>query len=863
MAFLLVGLVGSSGSRGDEPLLRFQEEQQKQIREETERTARRIATMLQVLNYYQVDQAAQKKLLEEVARTLAGLSQGQMADVIRRLEAAARVQDSTKSEKELEAIYARHREILLILRGLLARYDAVKTLDQVADRLEKMALDQLEHYLQTAEILREAEQRLKEKLPAVPDHVVKNRPRNLGLALRQESDAQTDQRHGLENVLKQAAALKADLPGEQQERLLKLEKEVGELQLLASLAQAADKLQATGYPDQRLLQNRAGNDLQWKTAADLQKLAGILRTSPDKLAALKEARDRLDRAVAQQQAVGQDTKNQTSNPSDGPKTARELADQQARLAFETGAVQQLLQPHTRELSQKLLPAASGMKEAEKALRQQEAAKAVSPQQQAHAKLQDVRDRLQEMLAQAEPPKKEPSGALANAAQQLAQALQQTKQAAQLSQQAAQAAPATPQPPNLAELQQQVADQASKMSLQEATPPAQKAADALKGGELSKAIPQQQQALAKLQNAAAQQPATGQPQASQPPVGQAKSPMGAPGNQPMAQSKPAPQPLAGQAKPNQSQPGQAKGGSPQQGQTKTGQASPAPAKAGQTQPAQAKSGQVPSTQAKSGQPQAGQSKTGQAQAGQSKSGQKSGQGQAKAGQPQPGGTPSPASAQNAAQLAQAQKALLAATQALAKSQQATQAAMASLGQAQAQAPQAVQPQLQQAGQQLGQASNQLAQGSPVSAGQSQAQAAAQMQSALQAMNNALAAQGSSSTPAQAATAMAGQGQGQTQGQGQGQGQVQGQGQQPSPGAEKNEGQGSGNRVADGKVSHGASRLTDAGGAGSFLHLAPRQRELLRQAITDRLPPEYAGLIQQYYLNIARGRPAAIPVAAPPR
>ena len=52
-----------------------------------------------------------------------------------------------------------------------------------------------------------------------------------------------------------------------------------------------------------------------------------------------------------------------------------------------------------------------------------------------------------------------------------------------------------------------------------------------------------------------------------------------------------------------------------------------------------------------------------------------------------------------------------------------------------------------------------------------------------------------------------------------------------------------------------------GDGSFLHLPPRQRELIQQAISGTLPPEYAGLIQQYYINIARGRPAGSSTPSP--
>jgi hypothetical protein len=59
------------------------------------------------------------------------------------------------------------------------------------------------------------------------------------------------------------------------------------------------------------------------------------------------------------------------------------------------------------------------------------------------------------------------------------------------------------------------------------------------------------------------------------------------------------------------------------------------------------------------------------------------------------------------------------------------------------------------------------------------------------------------------------------------------------------------------------LKDLEGDGTFLGLPPRQREMIRQALSGQLPPEYAEMIQQYYVNIARGRPAAPPVAPPKR
>jgi hypothetical protein len=629
------------------------QDQQKQVREDTDRLVRRLGTMVRVLEYYQLDAAGQKTMLAEVAATLNGLSRDQMAEIMARFGAAAIAADDTKTEKELEAAYKRHREVILTLRALLDRHDAIRSLDQAAARLGKMAEDQLERYLQTVRFIDEAQERLTIGQPASAA-----KSRSPTLALRLQADEQADLHTDLGKLLRQVGALKPHLALEERERVQRLEQQVKKREVLEDLTSASDKLRATGYPENRLKEWKLGNDLQWKTAHELLDLAQLLRGPLDKLAALREARDRLDGALSRQEKLGKETgshKDQPPAPQDADKL-REMADLQARLALETTATRSLLQPHAGDLAAKLASAKAAMTEAMKGLQAKEASKATKPQKQAAADLKDVRDKLADMIAQAELQRKQISPA--DAAQQLAKAIEQAQQAASQSEQAAQASPATP----------------------------------------------------------------------------------------------------------------------------------------------------------------------------------------------------------------------ASAQAMSQSQKATQAAMNSLGQAQAQAPQMVQGMLQKAAGQLAQAKQQLGQGAPKKANKSQNQAISQMSKALQAMNAAAAALGQpSATPGKAGTAVAsaasqaqgqGQGKGQTPGQGTGQAQGPGPGpglsQQASSGVEKNQGQGLGNRIADGKVNNAASQLMNVSGDGSYLHLPPRQRELIRQAAADRLPPEYAPLIQQYFMNLARGRPA-VPTA----
>src|SRR5437588_3703426 len=75
----------------DKQDLARQRDKQKDVRSDTDHVTRRTSTMLRVLDYYKLDRSAEKRLLDEVASTLAGLSKEQMAEVIARLEKAAKV----------------------------------------------------------------------------------------------------------------------------------------------------------------------------------------------------------------------------------------------------------------------------------------------------------------------------------------------------------------------------------------------------------------------------------------------------------------------------------------------------------------------------------------------------------------------------------------------------------------------------------------------------------------------------------------------------------------------------------------------------------------------------------------------------
>src|SRR5262245_20631113 len=64
-----------------------QRDKQRMIKGETERVVRRIEMLLAVMDYDQVEESAEKRLLEQVNKELTGLSKEQMTALIAALEA--------------------------------------------------------------------------------------------------------------------------------------------------------------------------------------------------------------------------------------------------------------------------------------------------------------------------------------------------------------------------------------------------------------------------------------------------------------------------------------------------------------------------------------------------------------------------------------------------------------------------------------------------------------------------------------------------------------------------------------------------------------------------------------------------------
>lgn len=1071
-------VVVSSLAWADDRALVEQTDRQRQIQADTERTVRRVSAMLRVMDYYQLDKSAEKQMLQEVATSLSGLSREQMSAVISKLDAASKESDPTKSAKEVEAAYVRHREIMTSLRKLLAAYDAVKTLEQGAERMEKASRDQIELALQTFSIIQESK-----RVPTSGAGEFRGRgmrrPAVQTLATRQ-ADEQSDFRTEVDSLLKQLQGLRGQLPADQKDRLNRFVGECDSRKLSEKLLSPCDRLWASGSLDERQEKYGQAFDAQWDVAGDLWDLSLLLRPNRERLVILREARQRLAKSLSQQEVMLGETQSIPSAklPDAEPKDesleermrrleaarreaeennqrgrmiifgggfrgrgmstgedaavtrARDVADRQLRTEQSVREGRLLLKPHAAGLAEKLTHVEGEMRQAQNSIRGQQIEDASGHQEQATGSLRAVIIELDRLVLEAELQQHDPHAAVAKAIEAIDAIIKDqtaNRDATDVASKANDAEQVERQATPQAELAKRTSDvrkmplpanqkaqaalgqaigemtQAAKdLKQRDAQPAMQKQSEALTSLEEARrslaeqlaAIEQRRQEMAKLEDAAkkvaelARQERAIADQAKDMPDRLEKSQAKSAADK-QAELKPPTQDVADQVKDTspkaaeqlsrasdkmsetlsaleksapkpaakaadeatkkllEAQKELAKELEKRQGAELADQAAMQPNKLDTRQAAEEiakaleqanrakeqsqeaadrlqkqsdamkdlakmqkdiadKADLMKLERAAQSAEQAAESlrdrdlnsameqqkkaldqlrdaareQNLRKQELQREQGQQQRQ-KGEAGQPQrePGqqGERGQQPAPRADELAKSQEELMRATESMARSQSATQAAQAALAQAQANAPQGIQSQLGQASQQLQQAAKSLEQGMPSQAGNSQSQAAESLAGALSAMQAAQSAarangkqpgQGEGQRPGEGQQSGQQPGQMQAQGQNPGQGQQQGQGQQPGQNQqqgqaqENNQNQGNGNRNADGAAKNAASQLNDVKGDGTFLHLPPKQREMIRQAIGDKLPPEYAAWIQQYYVNIARGKPAAKPVAPEP-
>jgi hypothetical protein len=421
VAALLAGFAGTPVFASDlNPVA--QREQQKRVKAEVEQTARRISTTLRVLAYQKMDAGTEQKLLDEVAATLRGLSQEQMAAVIAHLEASLKAPDEATATAEQREAYQKHRQIITSLRGLLTKLDVIKSLDMAAARLDKMAKEQ--HTLH---------------LRALQSEAVKTQPRPGRRSTftddrEEQADSQGDLRTSMTDLVRQLAVLRPTLDQDQKDRLERADVAGKGGRLIADMELAVHTLNAGRFSD--------AAERQLRTSKELQALAAALRSPRDKIAAMREARDRIEKAIREQEAIKAETQKQPETPApqrdrfrqDPTQVhAQQLAEQEARLEFDTREIRRSLENVAKEVAEKLTPAESEMRRAQEELRRVDLESAVEPQENAADRLREARDELDRQIAAAEQERADPLAAAKKAAELVDRLLEEQKRVREMTQ----------------------------------------------------------------------------------------------------------------------------------------------------------------------------------------------------------------------------------------------------------------------------------------------------------------------------------------------------------------------------------------------------------------------------------------------
>ncbi|MGL4555240.1 MAG: hypothetical protein ACRC33_29080 [Gemmataceae bacterium] len=265
---------------------------QAQLQAETDRLVLRIETMIRVMRYNRLERTAEKKLLDQVHGMLDGLSREQMAAVVAALDRAGALKGEAR-DTELKAARDRHAEVVLGLKAVLAKFDAVKTLDQAADRLDKMARDTNDQLMRLMQALTESEG-------------MEGSGRKVQSILTRIDGLVNDTafvKKDFDDLTKQVETLVAVLPAEQKDRADKFKASLAASRPEKSFQAAADGMRHGMHAGNRRDVWRKAGEAQAKLASELRGFARVLRPLPDRMAAVREASVQLGKVIDEQAAL--------------------------------------------------------------------------------------------------------------------------------------------------------------------------------------------------------------------------------------------------------------------------------------------------------------------------------------------------------------------------------------------------------------------------------------------------------------------------------------------------------------------------------------------------------------------------------
>ncbi len=862
--------------------------QQKQAQAETKRTAQRLEAMLRVLAYHQLDAAAEQKIINEAANTLRGLSQQQMEEILKNFNTASQAKTLAEMDKQLDQAQDKHRAVLDQIRQLLGRFEMVRNVEQAAQRFDKLALEQgqlKERMLLTEQQRRTQANQRRGMRPESP---------------QQEALRQDDLTRDADAVLQKLHEIQNDIPDELKPRLEKAFAIANERHMLETMREAANHL--------RYRNQREAEDRQIQVKNDLERLARTLRTPSDKLGVLQEARDRVQKLLQQQndlrdQTVATKDPRQADANKDQPKdreqnAARKSA-KQAEVMVQTRDVKDLLTDVAKDTAQTLEQSAVAMQVAKDRLRESQQKQALEPQTQAAEKLAQAKKQLDDLVVAEEKNQRDPLAALQRAIEQIEKimaeqkALQQRNKESMMAKKPAELKPTAPKQQNLAEKTEDIvakplaAKAETKQLIQNAAEAMHAASEQLHLQQGDQAIAQQNRALADLAQAKAALQAEAQAMAERreqiAQMEQAAKKLEdliqketeiTEASKQLNKQKKAPARTASNDKLAQQQ-DQAKTQTDELTKDLKTTAPDASAKttaAAEKMNAASKSlrkDQLPEASAES-QKAVDHLEQAKKSLNDTLSEKQAEEAAAEAMQNPDKIMPGEAavhvakalmeSKEAAKQSAQASKDPDQSAQSMKQSEAATKSAQAAIDQARAMSPQNVQPSLGQARQHLNQAQQNLNNKTPSTAKQNQEQAASQLSQALQTLQQIQAAMDKMQGDQQSAQNQSQQGKdgekGQQQGKGkQPDGQAKNDKSAQNDGKDKNQtGDPSQNGERDGNAK---AEKGDVNGKSTFVNLPARQRDLIMQALSEKLPPEHAAQIQRYFESIAGGKAANEP------